>query len=105
MVAIGLAMDAFAVSVASGAAYNKLHLGHGIRMAVFFGVFQAVMPIVGWLGGELFSEAMSAYDHWIAFGLLTVIGGKMIVEALNLRIFSTKAGDSVQRAVNPAHIK
>jgi putative Mn2+ efflux pump MntP len=81
VIAVGLAMDAFAVSVASGAAYKKLKLRHAVRMAVFLGGFQAVMPLVGWLAGLSFREMIVAYDHWVAFGLLLIIGGKMIYEA------------------------
>lgn len=83
LIAIGLAMDAFAVSITSGTIIQKMRLRHAVRIALFFGFFQAMMPILGWLGGTLFSEVMETYDHWIAFVLLTLIGGKMFKEVFD----------------------
>lgn len=85
VIAVGLAMDAFAVSVAAGAAEKKLHIRHAMRMAFFFGVFQAVMPLIGYLAGESFKGSIAAFDHWVAFGLLTLVGGKMIYESFKLK--------------------
>jgi putative Mn2+ efflux pump MntP len=85
VIAVGLAMDAFAVSVASGAAYQQLDLRHAFRMAFFFGVFQAFMPLAGSLAGVTLKNVIASYDHWVAFGLLTVIGGKMIYESFTLK--------------------
>ena len=93
IIAVGLAMDAFAVSVAAGAAQKELRLSHVLRMAFFFGAFQAVMPLIGWLVGLSFKDAIMAYDHWVAFGLLTVIGGKMIYESFKLKSAEEKATD------------
>lgn len=79
LLAVALAMDCFAVSIVSG-----ITNGRGrwvIRMALLFGFFQAMMPLIGWLGICHFSRMLEAYDHWIAFGLLLLIGGKMIREA------------------------
>ncbi|MFC1502172.1 manganese efflux pump MntP family protein [bacterium] len=84
VIAIGLAMDAFAVSVASGFAIRELRIRHALRIAVFFGVFQAVMPIIGWLAGLSLRDWIIHVDHWIAFGLLGFIGIKMIVESSRL---------------------
>jgi len=81
LIGIGLAMDAFAVSVTSGVTIRKMHLRHALLIASFFGVFQAVMPIIGWSLGGLAAGFIGDYDHWIAFGLLALIGGKMIFEA------------------------
>lgn len=81
LIAFGLAMDCFAVAVASGIAIRKMHLGHAFKMAVFFGTFQAVMPIAGWLLGTGLRPLISEIDHWLAFLLLAFIGGKMIWEA------------------------
>lgn len=76
--AIALAMDCFAVSIVSGV------LGGGVlRMAFFFGFFQAMMPLLGWLGISYFSTQLEAYDHWIAFSLLLMIGCNMIREAFS----------------------
>ena len=82
--AIGLAMDAFAVSITSGAAYKQLHLRHTLRMALFFGGFQAFMPLIGALAGLSFREYIADYDHWIAFIILTAVGGKMIYESFKI---------------------
>lgn len=84
IIAVGLAMDAFAVSVAAGTADKKLHIKYALRMAVFFGVFQGVMPLIGFFAGESFKGRIQACDHWIAFGLLVLVGGKMIYESLKL---------------------
>jgi putative Mn2+ efflux pump MntP len=81
MLAVGLAMDAFAVSVAAGIQVTKLDSGHVARLALSFGFFQFMMPVLGWLAGRGLSRWLSAFDHWIAFGLLAVIGGKMIWES------------------------
>lgn len=83
-IASGLAMDAFAVSVASGLAVTKLRVRHALRMAIFFSLFQAFMPVAGWLLGYSFRHEIAAVDHWLAFGLLVAIGGKMIYESLKL---------------------
>lgn len=83
LISIGLAMDALAVSITSGSIMQKMRLHHMFRIALFFGAFQAIMPIIGWLGGTLFTEYIKSIDHWIAFGLLAFIGGKMIKEALS----------------------
>lgn len=84
-IAVGLAMDAFAVSIVSGSVFTELHIGHGLRMALFFGAFQALMPLLGWTAGNGLQQWIEPIDHWIAFGLLTLIGGKMIVEAIQIK--------------------
>lgn len=82
LISTGLAMDAFAVSITNGAIVRELQLRHAIRMAFFFGLFQAMMPLVGWSLGQIFYTWVSTFGHWIAFGLLVFVGGKMIYEAL-----------------------
>lgn len=82
--AVGLAMDAFAVSIVTGSVYKQLHIRHALRMALFFGGFQSLMPLVGSLAGLGLRDHIAAYDHWIAFGLLAFIGGKMIYEAFRI---------------------
>ena len=84
LIAFGLAMDAFAVSVASGFAIKKLRVSHALRIAVFFGSFQAFMPIAGWCIGANLRNLIASFDHWIAFLLLAGIGGKMIYESTML---------------------
>jgi putative Mn2+ efflux pump MntP len=83
-IAVGLSMDAFAVSVVTGSIYRELKVRHALRMALFFGGFQAVMPMIGFLAGLSLKGLISAYDHWIAFGLLVFVGGKMIYESLRI---------------------
>jgi len=82
--AVGLALDAFAVSVAGGAVVKEHKVRHAVRMALFFGGFQAVMPLVGWLAGSGLRQHIVGVSHWVAFGLLTVVGGRMLVEAFRL---------------------
>ncbi|MEG0979867.1 MAG: manganese efflux pump MntP family protein [Oscillospiraceae bacterium] len=79
-IALGLSMDAFAISLTSGMTVKKLRASYAAKLATFFGLFQMLMPIIGWLAGVGFSEKVSAIDKYIAFVLLTIIGVKMIVE-------------------------
>lgn len=80
-IAVGLAMDAFAVAVAAGLAVRPLTGHHVFRMAFHFGLFQFLMPVIGWLAGRTVAAAIRDYDHWVAFGLLAFVGGKMLWEA------------------------
>lgn len=82
IIAIGLAMDCFAVSISKGMHAKKHHFWMTFRMAMLFGIFQAVMPLLGYAASEGFAEYMKQIDHWLAFGLLTLIGGKMVIEGL-----------------------
>lgn len=82
LIAIGLSMDALAVSITSGITIDCLRIKHAARIAFFFGAFQALMPILGWLAGIGLKQYVEAFDHWIAFGLLLFIGAKMIYEAV-----------------------
>lgn len=81
LLALGLAMDATAVSAARGVATPKILPRHVALVAVFFGGFQVLMPLVGWLVGSQLGPLVQAWDHWIAFVLLGAIGGKMLWEA------------------------
>ncbi|MFH0957980.1 MAG: manganese efflux pump MntP family protein [Pseudomonadota bacterium] len=85
LIALGLAMDAFAVSITSGFTLRSLKIRHAFRIAVFFGLFQAIMPGIGWLAGNNLRDFISGVDHWIAFGLLSIIGCKMIFESTQMR--------------------
>lgn len=80
LISIGLAMDAFAVSLTEGLAMKRLHFRYIFRVAIVFGLFQAVMPFIGWSIGGYFAEYLSKYDHLITFFLLVGIGGKMIFD-------------------------
>lgn len=82
LIGIGLSMDAFAVSICKGLKMKKVHKGHCLVIALFFGGFQALMPLLGWTLGRQFEQYITAVDHWIAFGLLAFLGGKMVIEAL-----------------------
>ena len=84
VIAVGLAMDAFAVSIASGATYKQLEVRHTLRIAIFFGGFQAFMPLIGALAGLSVKEYIADYDHWIAFVILAAVGGKMIYESFKI---------------------
>lgn len=79
--ALALAMDCFTVSIVSGVIIRKYILSVILRMAVLFGLFQAMMPFIGWLGISYFSHYLESVGHWIAFGLLAFLGGKMIKDS------------------------
>lgn len=80
---IGLAMDAFAVAICKGLSMKKMNWKNAIIIALYFGIFQAVMPIIGYFLGTTFEDFVTKFDHWIAFVLLLAIGGNMIKEAFN----------------------
>lgn len=80
-IAVALAMDAFAVSICYGCGLKRLSMKVMILVAATFAVFQGGMTVLGWVGGSLFSKYIEAVDHYVAFGLLAIIGGKMIYEA------------------------
>lgn len=81
LIAVGLSMDAFAVSVCKGLAMKQCTFRKAGIVGLYFGVFQALMPLVGYLLGVQFKDAITSIDHWIAFVLLGIIGGNMIKEA------------------------
>ena len=82
--ALGLAADAFAVSLTSGFLIQRIKVNKALKIALFFGSFQCLMPLIGWGTGIHFSHLIAEFDHWIAFGLLSFIGGKMIHESFQL---------------------
>lgn len=83
LIGVGLAMDAFAVSICKGLAMRKMNYRKAIIIAAFFGIFQALMPALGYVLGTTFANKIAAVDHWIAFILLGLIGANMIKEALS----------------------
>ena len=93
LIALGLSMDAFAVALCKGLSMNRFKLRNGAVIALLFGGFQALMPLLGWLVGKQFESYITRIDHWIAFGLLTFIGGKMVYEALRKDRCPAKNGD------------
>lgn len=83
IIAVGLSMDAFAVAICKGLAMQKITLKKALIVGLWFGGFQALMPALGYLLGSQFSTYITSIDHWIAFILLSIIGGNMIKEALS----------------------
>lgn len=85
LISIGLAMDALAVSVAGGFSLKQLRIRHALLIAFAFGFFQALMPIIGWGIGLAVKDYIQRFDHWIAFGLLAFVGGKMVYESFVIK--------------------
>lgn len=83
VLAVGLSMDAFAVAICKGLAIRTVSLKHAAWVGLWFGGFQMLMPLLGFLLAHSFAQAIASFDHWIAFLLLAVIGGNMIREALS----------------------
>lgn len=83
VLAVALAMDAFAVALAVGATLRQVTGRQTFRLAYHFGLFQAVMPVLGWAAGRTFAKSIEAFDHWAAFGLLAFVGSRMIWDAAN----------------------
>ena len=83
LIAVGLSMDAFAVSVCKGLSVNRLEKKHAAIVGLYFGGFQFLMPVIGYLLGSRFESLITSVDHWIAFALLLVIGGNMIKESFS----------------------
>ena len=81
LIAVGLSMDAFAVAIAAGLALDTVTPRHVFRLGFHFGLFQFMMPIIGWLAGAQLATHIAGYDHWLAFALLGCVGGKMLWEA------------------------
>jgi len=94
MFGFSLAMDAFSASVTDGIILQKVKWQNAAKIALFFGFFQFLMPVLGYLAGITFSGVIESYDHWVAFFLLLIIGGKMIFEAI-------KSGGEEENAKNP----
>jgi putative Mn2+ efflux pump MntP len=81
LIALSLAIDAFSVSMTHGLANKSFKLTNALKIGVSFGSFQAIMPILGWQAGVTIMDFISGFDHWIAFGLLSIVGGRMIYES------------------------
>lgn len=97
LLAIGLSFDSFAVSVCSGLNLPHIRFFQAAKIAIFLALFQGLMPLAGWLVGNSIKTLIEPVDHWIAFGLLSLIGGKMIIESFI---------DSEERKIkNPLHLK
>ena len=83
LIAVGLSMDAFAVSICKGLSMQKMNRKNALVIGLYFGGFQGIMPFLGYLLGSRFQDAIASYGHWIAFILLAVIGGNMIKESMD----------------------
>ncbi|MBY0178322.1 MULTISPECIES: manganese efflux pump MntP [Curtobacterium] len=81
LIALGVSADAFAVALGKGLHMKRFNVRQAVVISVVFGLFQALMPLLGWLLGTTFARSIAAYDHWVAFGLLALVGGKMLWEA------------------------
>ena len=97
LIGIGLSMDAFAVSICKGLSVQHLRVRHMLLAGLYFGAFQALMPLLGYLLGAGFAGTIEAYDHWIAFLLLGLIGANMIREALS-------GGEREKQKVHPKEV-
>ena len=93
MIAIGLGMDALSVAIGIGAAARTLTPAPALRLAASFGLFQFAMPLAGWLVGRTVADHISRYDHWVAFLLLTLVGGKMVWDSFRHEKERTHASD------------
>ncbi len=83
VIAVGLSMDSFAVSVVNGMLMPHIKFYRAASMAAIFAIFQGALPVLGYLAGSLVEKQIQSFDHWIAFGLLVLIGGKMVFEGWN----------------------
>lgn len=92
LMGVGLAMDAFAVSICKGLSMRKVNKKQCFVIGLFFGGFQALMPFIGWVLGSQFEQYITSIDHWIAFILLGFIGGKMVVEAIREKDEAVEVG-------------
>lgn len=80
-IGLGLSFDTFAVSISTGLLKNSIKFWQGVRIAIVLAFFQTLMPLLGWFGGTQIAEYISSIDHWIAFGLLSIVGIKMIIDS------------------------
>ena len=101
LLGVGLSMDAFAVAICKGLAMRKVNKKQMLVIALFFGGFQALMPLIGWAVGSTFAKKITAYDHWIAFILLSYVGGKMVVDAIR----EWKENDTIEEVDPPIDLK
>ncbi len=96
LLSIGLCFDTFAVSVSSGLLRKEIVFWQAVRIAFFLAIFQATMPVLGWLGGITIKDWMESFDHWVALGILSILGIKMLVESFK---------KDEEKNINPLDIK
>ena len=101
LIAVGLSMDAFAVSICKGLSVQRLRLRHMLLAGLYFGAFQALMPLLGYLLGARFAGLITAYDHWVTFVLLALIGSNMLREAFSGGEEEAQNADFTCRAMLP----
>lgn len=94
ILAVSMSVDAFAAALGRGAAAERTHLGDAVRTGIVFGVIEAITPLIGWAAGVLAAGYITAIDHWLAFVLLTLVGGRMLVEALRRKEDEAPSGRS-----------
>jgi putative Mn2+ efflux pump MntP len=104
LIAVGLSMDAFAVAICAGLAMPKASFKKAFIVGSYFGAFQAVMPLIGFMVATLFADKIISYDHWIAFALLCFLGGKMIVGSLKKEDSPDLEPDKREASVKPAQM-
>lgn len=97
LIGVGLSMDAFAVSICKGLGMRRLNMRQALVIGLFFGGFQALMPLIGWALGTQLADFITPIDHWIAFILLVLIGGKMLIDAFS--------GGDEQEAADPKDVR
>lgn len=100
ILAVGLAMDAFAVSICKGVCLKKASLAQSAAVGAYFGIFQAGMPIIGYFLGTGFADRIERYDHWVAFALLLVLGGKMFIESFKKRMQRARPPETTATSLN-----
>lgn len=83
LIGVGLSMDAFAVAICKGLGMSRLNMKQAAVIALFFGAFQAIMPLIGWAAGSWLADLITPIDHWVAFALLAFVGGKMLWDAFH----------------------
>jgi putative Mn2+ efflux pump MntP len=98
VIALGLSADCFAVALGGGMARKAFSFPPALRLSLAFGVFQAIMPVLGWLAGRTVIAYISPYDHWLAFGLLVLVGGRMLWESFHER-GGERAGADISRGL------
>lgn len=98
LIAVGLSMDSLAVSITCGIILKRFRIKHIFRIALFMGLFQGIMPLIGYMAGISFQKYIESFDHWIAFTLLTYLGGKMLYEGIFSKDDDSKCIDPTKAA-------
>ena len=105
IIALGLSMDAFAVSICKGLSIKKIKFKDALIVGLYFGIFQGGMPLIGYVLGVQFQDKITSFDHWIAFILLSIIGLNMIKESRQKESNDPNPSDNIEGTKNPLHFK